>query len=305
MRTLRQSWWLALAGTFIIAACGGSKSSLTPTAPSTISSHSVHADSGAIDGAESTATGRGRGSGGGSGNSGGGNGGGNGGGGNSGPGNGNVPPTSTRVELEGLVTSVGAASIAVNTQSVLVTPDTVIRHGSRRFALSDISPGDRVHVKATRTTSTDPGAPATLRADEIKLQNRDEDDDDDDDDDEDDDDDDDDRAVTVIARDAVASETGSNTGTFRLRRDRSNPLTQSPLTVTFTLNGTATNGVDYASVPLTATFPAGEDSIDVVITPITDALVEGAETVLLTLTGAGSYLVGTPATAVIVLNDTP
>jgi Domain of unknown function (DUF5666)/Calx-beta domain len=332
MRSLSRSWWLALASVLVIAACGDSKSSLNPTAPSALSGDSVNAETGVTDGGESSATGRGNGGGNGNsgggngngnsgggngnGNSGGGNGGGNsgpgnggggnsgpgnGGGGNSGPGNGNVPPPAdTKVELEGLVTAVGAASIAVNTQTVLVTSDTVIRHGNRRFALSDISIGDRVHVKATRTTSTDPAAPATLRANEIKLQNRDDDDDDDDDDDEDDD-----RAVTVVATDALASETGSNTGSFRLHRDSSNPLTQLPLTVTFTLNGTATNGVDYTSVPLTATFPAGEDSIEVLVTPITDALVEGAETVVLTLTGVGPYLIGTPASAVIVLNDAP
>ena len=156
----------------------------------------------------------GPGNGGGGGNSGPGNGGG---GGNTGPGNGTVtPPTNTspnpappvppvhsKLEIEGLITAVGVASITVNGQVVLVTADTEIRHGSRHFALSDLRVGDRVHVKATRITSTGPGATTTVQANEIKLQNR---------DDDDDDDDDDEAVVFVIASDASASETGPNTG---------------------------------------------------------------------------------------------
>ena len=63
--------------------------------------------------------------------------------------------------------------------------------------------------------------------------------------------------VSVSAIDALAGETGANTGTFRLTRSGSAILLAAPLTVTFTLTGTATNGTDYTNIPLTATFPAG------------------------------------------------
>ena len=89
-----------------------------------------------------------------------------------------------------------------------------------------------------------------------------------------------------------------------MQRDASGPATALlPLTVTFTLNGTATNGTDYTSVPLTATFAAGQETVDVVITPIADTLTEGSETVVLTLTNVAPFQLGSPATAVIVLAD--
>ena len=73
--------------------------------------------------------------------------------------------------------------------------------------------------------------------------------------------------VSVSATDALAAESGANTGTFRLTRAGSAILLAAPLTVAFTLTGTATNGTDYTNVPLTATFPAGLATVDVVVTP--------------------------------------
>jgi len=63
---------------------------------------------------------------------------------------------------------------------------------------------------------------------------------------------------------------------------RSGP-TNDPLTVYFHLSGTASNGVDYAKVGDSATIGAGTFTADVVIDPIDDFLVEGTETVVLTL----------------------
>ena len=200
MRTLRMSWLFALAGAVVVPACGDSSSSLNPTAPSAITSHTGNAEAGlVVDAGEYhiSATGKDKDKDKDKGN---GNGNGNSGGGNSGPGNGTVtpptnpilnpappvPPVESKVEIEGLITAVGAASVTVNGQVVLVTADTEIRHGSRRFALSGLKVGDRVHVKATRVTATGPGATTTVRANEIKVQNRDDADDDDDDEDEDD-----------------------------------------------------------------------------------------------------------------------
>ena len=95
-----------------------------------------------------------------------------------------------------------------------------------------------------------------------------------------------------------------NTGTFRLTRSGSATLLASPLTVTFTLTGTATNGTDYTNLPLTATFPAGLATVDVVVTPIADPTTEGAETVILTLTSVAPYELGSPATATVTITDT-
>ncbi len=51
-------------------------------------------------------------------------------------------------------------------------------------------------------------------------------------------------------------------------------------TIPFTISGTATNGVDYTSIPNNVVVPAGQDSIAIVIHPLTDGLTEGTETVV-------------------------
>lgn len=312
MRTLKATWSLVLACAVLTAACGDSKSSLNPTAPSAVSASALNDEaSGAVEESGSTARG-------GNNNRGGGNG-------NDKdkdkdkndkdkdreqpnvPGNGGPPsntspsaPGKSKVEIEGLVQSVGAGSLTVNGQTVLVSADTVIRHGNRRFELSDINTGDRVHVKANRVSGGSNVA-ASLEATEIKLQNP---GDDDDDDDDDDDNEGPSALVSVAAFDASASEAGANTGTFRLTRAGDLTLLASPLTVTFTLTGTATNGTDYTAVPLTATFAASQPTVDVVVTPTADALAEGSETVILTLTGVTPYELGSPVSATVNISDT-
>lgn len=71
-----------------------------------------------------------------------------------------------------------------------------------------------------------------------------------------------------------------NPAVFTIRREGD---TNNPLTVYFHLGGTASNGVDYVKVGDSATIAAGALSADVVIDPIDDFLVEGTETVVLTL----------------------
>ena len=112
---------------------------------------------------------------------------------------------------------------------VTVTPDTVIRHGNRRFEFSELSVGDRVHVRAARVTSTGSGALAsasTLEAQEIMLQNP----------GDGDDGEEPSALVSVAAFDASASETPANPGSFRLTRAGTLTQLASALTVSFTLN---------------------------------------------------------------------
>ncbi len=179
---------------------------------------------------------------------------------------------------------------------VTVTPDTVIRHGNRRFEFSDLNVGDRVHVRAARVTSTGTGALAasTLEATEIMLQNP----------GDGDEGEEPSALVSVAAFDASASETGTNPGSFRLTRAGTVTQLASALTVSFTLTGTALNGTDYANVPLSATFLAGQATVDVVVTPVVDTLVEGSETVILTLTTVPApFELGSPVAATVDLSD--
>jgi len=101
----------------------------------------------------------------------------------------------------------------------------------------------------------------------------------------------------------------TNTATFRISRG---DATNGDLTVFYALGGTASNGVDYLSLPGSVTIPAGERSARVVVVPIDDSLVEGIETVVLRLTPSPmaslpTYSIGWPnqAAAVIIDNDAP
>lgn len=53
--------------------------------------------------------------------------------------------------------------------------------------------------------------------------------------------------------------------------------------INYTVSGTATNGVDYTNIGNSVTIPAGQTSANVTITPLTDGLTEGTETVTLTV----------------------
>ena len=108
--------------------------------------------------------------------------------------------------------------------------------------------------------------------------------------------------VTVRATDGVATELGTTTGTFTLARTGS---TSAPLTVRYTISGTATEASDYVPIKRSATIAAGSSATSVVITAVDDALVEADETVVLTLNTSAAYVIGAArsATATIVSDD--
>jgi hypothetical protein len=107
--------------------------------------------------------------------------------------------------------------------------------------------------------------------------------------------------ITVQAVDAGASETGPDSGTFRFTRVGD---TAFALTVNFTRAGSAA-GSDYnsAAVGTSVTFAVGQATADKVVTPVPDAAVEPAETVVVTLTDGAQYDLGSPAAASVVITD--
>ena len=306
---------VAVGAVVVTAACGDSSKSMNPTAPSALAATSLSAEVGDAN-AESGTTGKG-------GNPGKPDNPGNGNGNGNGKGNGDdkddkgkppstptppapaplpVPPTPEtpvaptnpvggKVEIEGLITAIAGTSITVNGQTIAVPVGTVIRHGSRAVAFTELSIGDRVHVKAIRLSTW-------LEATEVKLQNPGPGDDDGDSDGA--------GTVRVAVLDAIAAEVGANTAVFRVTRIPSAtlPLT-SPLVVTFTLAGTATNGTDYSAIPQLAVFAAGQATVDITVTPLTDALIEGPESVILTLGAVAPYATGSPSTGTAVIADAP
>jgi hypothetical protein len=82
---------------------------------------------------------------------------------------------------------------------------------------------------------------------------------------------------TALGNNAVE---GYSSGIFSFTTP--SPVT-TPLTINYTIGGTATNGTDYAFIGNSVTIPTGSDSAAVVINPFMDGLVEGTETVSLSI----------------------
>ncbi len=111
--------------------------------------------------------------------------------------------------------------------------------------------------------------------------------------------------VNIVATDATATESGNDTGVFRITRTGS---TTGPLTVSYTIAtgpGQATSADYTPTLTGAATIPAGQAFVDITITPVIDNLFEGDETLTLTLGDTGSYDVGTNKTATITIADNP
>jgi uncharacterized repeat protein (TIGR01451 family) len=100
--------------------------------------------------------------------------------------------------------------------------------------------------------------------------------------------------LSVAATTPTATETDTKPGVVTVTRVANTSTAQ---TFSYTLGGTATNGVDYTSLTGTATINAGQTSVDIAVTPVDDKLAEGNETATLTL-GTGAGYVTNPSNAV-------
>ncbi len=112
--------------------------------------------------------------------------------------------------------------------------------------------------------------------------------------------------VSVTATGPIASETGPSPGIFTFTRT----TTGTPLTVNYTVGGTASNGIDYTNAlggPLsgTITFAAGDSSTNLTFVPIDDTLSEPVETVIVTVANGVGYVAAGSATATILDNNDP
>ncbi len=107
--------------------------------------------------------------------------------------------------------------------------------------------------------------------------------------------------ATITASDAEASEDGDE-GTFTIDLGQVNG-TGSAVLVNFSIGGTASNGVDYATIPNNVSIPNGQRSASIDIDPIDDDLLENTETIILTLAPSPAYTIGNPSTAQIDLID--
>ena len=96
---------------------------------------------------------------------------------------------------------------------------------------------------------------------------------------------DDNSTVSVSTATAMIPEGGpgaAGTGTFVFTF--SNPVSNAR-TVSYTVSGTATSGTDYVALPGSFVMPAGALTYNLTLTSVADQLIEGDETVRVTLTG--------------------
>jgi hypothetical protein len=117
--------------------------------------------------------------------------------------------------------------------------------------------------------------------------------------------------VSLESADASASEATGTKDNARLLIRRSGS-TSAALAVTLNLAGTAVRDSDYSLTPLTPaaslsgnllTIPAGAEAVELLLTPLADSLIEGAETVLISLASSSAYAAGTPSSQTVTISD--
>src|SRR5437016_11775686 len=92
--------------------------------------------------------------------------------------------------------------------------------------------------------------------------------------------------VSITSTNTTASEPGTDTASFTIARTGD---TTAPLTVPLRISGTASNGVDYATLPASVTLPAGVASTNILVTPLNDSVGEPTETIVVTVVGSSQY----------------
>lgn len=93
-------------------------------------------------------------------------------------------------------------------------------------------------------------------------------------------------------------------GEAYIRFERSGVIS-TPLTITYNITGTATNGTDYDFIPGSVDIPAGQTVASVVLTPLFDGLAEGPETFILTASIGNVCLGNVEETITFTIDDPP
>lgn len=103
--------------------------------------------------------------------------------------------------------------------------------------------------------------------------------------------------VSVSKAEDIPAEGINNDAAFYIGRTDATltPLTNGALVVTYTLSGTALNGVDFTALSGIATILDGAPGVDLALDPVDDALLEGTESVTLTIEPSASYGLGVPS----------
>ena len=108
--------------------------------------------------------------------------------------------------------------------------------------------------------------------------------------------------VTLAATIPSASEFGPVSGAFTVTRTGGTAI---PLTVPFTIGGSAVNGSACATIVSPVVIPSGASSAEVAVVPIANNVAEGSRTVALTLAASGALNIGANAAATVTIHDKP
>jgi len=93
--------------------------------------------------------------------------------------------------------------------------------------------------------------------------------------------------VLAATKTADAVEGGAN-GEFTISLPGTATTATEAITVNYTLTGTATNGTDYTALTGSVVIPAGDHEVKIPVSANVDQIIEGTETVILTITGGNS-----------------
>lgn len=108
-------------------------------------------------------------------------------------------------------------------------------------------------------------------------------------------------SITLTVSPSSVTEDGSINLVYTFTRSGD---TTSSLTVNYTVRGTATNGVDYTTIPTSVTFAASSSTAILSVDPTADTInPEPDETVIVTLVSGTGYDIGTPASAMGTITD--
>lgn len=109
-------------------------------------------------------------------------------------------------------------------------------------------------------------------------------------------------AVSVVAVDTAVAEGAAATPAFTVSRTGATTL---PLVVSYSIAGSALNGIDYAHLDGSATIPAGASSMTIQLRALADRVLDPDETVTVSLGAAPMYSITPPsATATAKIRDT-
>ena len=110
-------------------------------------------------------------------------------------------------------------------------------------------------------------------------------------------------SVSIVANLPNAAEPSTN-GQFTVTRTSGSAAQNAlPYTINLGIGGTATNGTDYQTIANTVTILANQTTATIDVTVIDDSVLEGNETVVLTVLAGTGYVVGAPSSATVTIAD--